>query len=187
MKNKQYLTPNEVAELLMVSPVTVRQWASKGMIKALSTPGGHRRFTYDEVERFANQHDIDLSNSNKTEKVLIVDDDPHLRSFISEALSMNNENVNVESAENGFEAGQMVQAFRPDVIILDLMMPGLNGFSVCKQLKENPKTEAIRVLAMTGFYTKENVDRIKAAGAEHCFRKPIDIEELIDVVFDHSD
>src|ERR1700747_1579164 len=52
-KHKTHLTPNEVAELLMVNPVTVRQWAARGLLRSLSTPGGHRRFLLSDVEEFA--------------------------------------------------------------------------------------------------------------------------------------
>ena len=85
MKNKQYLTPYEVAELLLVSPVTVRQWAAKGMIKALTTPGGHRRFDIAEVRRFAQQRQINLRGDASAKiRVLVIDDDPHVCRFVEQ-------------------------------------------------------------------------------------------------------
>ncbi len=182
-KKKQYLAPSEVADLLMVSPVTVRQWAQKGLLKALNTPGGHRRFTWREVENFAKQRGLTLlPPQHDSLRILVVDDDPQLRTYFKELLSNIAEDVITEVAEDGFEAGRLVQSFQPNVVLLDLMMPGVNGFSVCKQLKEDPGTRSIKIIAMTGYYTQENVDRIKLAGAEDCLRKPIEHAKLLSAI-----
>src|SRR5437868_972690 len=76
-KHKTHLTPNEVAELLMVNPVTVRQWAARGLLRSLTTPGGHRRFLLRDVEEFARSRGSTPAprNSGRPERVLIVDDD----------------------------------------------------------------------------------------------------------------
>ena len=179
MKIKHYLTPTEVAELLMVSPVTVRQWASKGLIEAQTTPGGHRRFKMGEIERFANERGLKIPVEDESLKVLIVDDDLQLRSFLGEFVSTAIDGVIVKEAKDGFEAGRVVQAFQPNVLLLDLMMPGINGFSICRQLKGDPQTQPLAIIAMTGYFTKENVQRIKAAGAECCLSKPIDTDVLL--------
>ena len=166
----------------MVSPVTVRQWASKGLIKAQSTPGGHRRFKMDEVERFASERGLRVSVARESLKVLIVDDDSQLRSFLSEFITTSIDGVVIKEAKDGFEAGRVVQAFRPDAMLLDLMMPGINGFSICRQLKEDPQTQSIVIIAMTGYFTEENVQRIKSVGAESCLSKPIDTDELVNIL-----
>ncbi|MDH5232926.1 MAG: response regulator [Gammaproteobacteria bacterium] len=177
--SKKYFTPNEVAELLMVSPVTVRQWANKGQINALTTPGGHRRFLYRDVERFAREQGIALiSEATAKNRILVVDDDEQLARFLFEILSSKVPSAEIEVAHDGFEAGRKVQLFQPQVILLDLMMPGLNGFEVCKRIRENPVTRATKIIAMTGYYTDENVARICEAGANACIEKPIDIKKL---------
>jgi len=183
MKNKNYLTPNEVAEMLMVSPVTVRQWAQKGMLKALSTPGGHRRYTKQHVELFARKHGISLlPPPHDNLRILIVDDDEQLSRYIYEVLSNHPEDIVMETAPNGFEAGCQIQTFKPDVVLLDLMMPGLDGFAVCKLLKEDPSSSSIRIIAMTGYHTSENVERVINAGAESCLAKPLNLEDLFDAI-----
>ncbi|MCK5092197.1 MAG: response regulator, partial [Gammaproteobacteria bacterium] len=70
----------------------------------------------------------------------------------------------------------------PNIVLLDLMMPGLDGFEVCRQLKDNPATSAIRVIAMTGYRTEENVKRIIEAGAEECLVKPIEQDSLLELI-----
>jgi len=157
-KVETYLTPGQVAKILMVSPATLRIWAEKGEIKALITPGGHRRFLPDEVSRFAAERDLKHSETgNKKLLVLVVDDDVQILSYLSKLLKKYSDFVDVEVANNGFDAGFKVNELKPNVILLDLMMPGLDGFGVCEQIKKSPLTEDIRVIAMTGFPSPANV------------------------------
>ncbi len=178
-RRHEYLTPHEVAELLLVSPVTVRQWAQKGQLRAETTPGGHRRFSRAEVERFALQRGIRLERGGRDRlRVLIVDDDKQLTRYLVELLDTLSDAVATDTAYDGFEAGQKVRTFVPHVVLLDLMMPGIDGLSVCRLLKGDPATRSIRIVAMTGYYSKENVERILAAGAEVCLAKPLDTSAL---------
>lgn len=182
-KARQYLSPNEVAELMLVSPVTVRQWAQKGWIHAEVTAGKHRRFLLSEVERFAIERGITLQfPEDENLRVLVVDDNIDLAEYLKELLKSVSDSVAIELAHDGFEAGQKVEGFKPDIVLLDLMMPGLDGFEVCRRLKKDPLTRNIRVIAMTGFYSEENVDRIINAGAEICLAKPFRSEDLINVL-----
>lgn len=179
-KTKRYLTPNEVAERLMVSPITVRQWAQKGELHALATPGGHRRFLHHEIERFAREKGLTLQPAaSDVLRILIVDDDEHLVSYLQELFKSLPDAIKTEATYDGFDAGRKVQLFQPHIIILDLMMPNLNGFDVCRLLKEDPSTRAIRIIAITGYYTEENVKLIRKAGADACLTKPIDTEQLL--------
>lgn len=179
-KPTDFLTPKEVAELLMVSPITVRQWSKKGLLKAELTAGKHRRYFRHEVERFARENGLTFKPRDADKlKILIVDDDVQLTKYLTELLDWYPEVGAIEIAHNGFEAGIKVNAFEPHVVLLDLMMPDLDGFSVCKLLKENPNTRAIRVVAMTGNHSQENIQRITQYGAETCFAKPIDEEQLL--------
>ncbi|VAX09260.1 hypothetical protein MNBD_GAMMA25-2048 [hydrothermal vent metagenome] len=180
---KKYLTPNEVAEMLMVSPVTVRQWAQKGWLKASTTVGGHRRFILHDVEEFARERNLTLlTEDNAITRILIVDDDEPLAKFLVELLSEPDNSLQIEVAYDGFDAGRKVQTFNPDIILLDLMMSGMSGFDVCHQLKNDPVYKSIRVIAMTGQPTMENIERIMSAGAEVCLGKPLDEKRLVDII-----
>lgn len=182
-ENTDYLTPAEVAKLLLVAPVTVRQWAQKGWIQADQTAGGHRRFLRHEVERFARERGLTLHFQRSDNlRVLIVDDDPQVSRYLTELLCSADGIAEIEAAADGFEAGTKVRSFQPDVILLDLMMPGMDGFSVCQILKADPATRGIRVIAMTGYPTLENEQRILQAGAEYCLHKPFERSELFRVV-----
>jgi excisionase family DNA binding protein len=180
------LTPQQVAELLMVSPVTVRQWAQKGELKALITPGGHRRFRLRDVECFGRQRGIALQLRDKVRRILVVDDDPQLSGYLVELLGSLSEPIATEVAKDGFDAGQKVLTFRPDIVLLDLMMPGLDGFEVSRRLKRDPATSDVRIIAMTGYPSPGNIERIRAAGAEACLAKPISIQALLDAIGIHQ-
>ncbi len=180
--NKAYMTPNEVADLLMVSPATVRQWTVKGDLKSLTTPGGHRRFLYKDIAEFAKQRQMKLppyAESAQEMRVLIVDNDEQLVRYLVSLLTSYDEKISIESAKDGFDAGQKVIQFKPTTILLDLMMPGLSGFEVCKHLRSNPRTKHSKIIAMTGYYTKDNIDSILQAGADACLPKPIDSKLLL--------
>src|SRR5256885_857709 len=131
-KHKTHLTPNEVAELLMANPVTVRQWAARGLLRSLSTPGGHRRFLMSDIEEFARSRG---AAPGGTSRVLIVDDDPQVARFIVGIIQMRHPQVETDVAHDGFEAGSKVESFRPHALVLDLMMPGIDGFEVCRRLR----------------------------------------------------
>ena len=176
-----WLTPNEVADLLMVSPVTVRQWAQKGLLEARTTPGGHRRFSIDAVRQFAIREGMSSRLEGKAGlSILVVDDDRQLNRFLVELLRSKHAGTLVESAYDGFEAGAKVQAVKPDVVVLDLMMPGMDGFQVCERLKSDVDTMHVRVVAMTGYSIEENERRIMDAGADRFLKKPFSNTELLD-------
>ncbi len=177
LKHKPYLTPQEVAEWMLVSPVTVRGWAQKGLLQAEVTPGGHRRFRREEVERFARQWNP--AGNKGPLRVLIVDDDRAVVGFLKELLEGGDHAVVVEVADNGFEAGGKVHTFLPDVVLLDLMMPGIRGSEVCRQIKLLPGHTEVRVIAMSGYLTPDNEAELLAAGAEVCLPKPIDTVRLL--------
>lgn len=182
MNEKPFLTSNDVAKLLRVSPVTVRQWAQKGLLQAECTPGGHRRFVKGEVERFAGEHGISLHDPDAVLRILIVDDDKHIAEYLSELLSGAEEQLKIATAYDGFDAGRQVHSLRPHVMLLDLMMPGMDGFEVCRTLKQDETTKSTRIIAMTGFPSPENIERILDAGAEACLSKPLDSAAVFNAI-----
>lgn len=185
MSDSEFLTPQQVARLLMVAPVTVRQWAQRGELAFRSTPGGHRRYSREAVERFARQRGIPLASGGAEDglRVLVVDDDPHINAFLTLLLREHDSGVQVESAHNGFEAGFRIESFSPDVVLLDLMMPDLDGFEVARFIKSDPVRAAIRIICITAYDTPENIARAINAGAEACLGKPLDTRRLLEQVF----
>ncbi len=181
LKN-EYLTPKEVANLLMVSPVTIRQWAQKGELKAHTTRGGHRRFLKEDVDTFAASHNMLVADADKI-RILIVDDDTALAGFLEEFFEVNEGDFEVKVVHDGFTAGSYIHSFQPNVLLIDIMMPGVNGIEVCRYLKDNEETQHIEIIAMTGFPSKQNVDGVLKAGAKECLSKPLNTSSLIHAVY----
>jgi len=177
---KPYLTSTEVANLLMVAPVTVRSWAQKGLLRARTTPGGHRRYLRQDVERFAAVHRLRLYTTTLNDiatRVLIIDDDHSFAGYMANMLAYHG--AVTEISPDGFSAGRAMLVFQPDYVLLDLLMPGLDGFAVCESIKRDPITQEIRVIAITGRPTPQFTERILAAGAERCLAKPLDDHALL--------
>src|SRR5262249_54336696 len=103
---KTHLTPHEVAQLLMVNPVTVRQWAARGLLRSMTTPGGHRRFLLSDVEEFARSRGSapQANASGRPQRILIVDDDAQVSRLVSETIHTHAADVTLEIANDGFEA-----------------------------------------------------------------------------------
>ena len=136
-----------------------------------------------EVKRFARSHGIALQlESDAQLRVLIADDEPEWIELLVEILSETEDDVVIETAADGFEAGQKVAGFRPHLVLLDLMMPGIDGVQVCQAIKRDPETSSARVICVSGFIDEESKKRLKDAGVERCIAKPIDTTELLSVI-----
>ncbi len=174
------LRPNEVAKLLRVSPITVRDWVNKGILKARTTPGGHRRFSLKEIKKFAHSRGIKLENDSKaSSSILVVDDNIQITQFLEEFILLYDAEAEIVVAHDGFAAGVKLEGYKPDFVLLDLMMPRLNGFEVCKYIKTELIKYDICVITMTGYFSQENIDKAFAAGANYCIRKPFDEAQLL--------
>ncbi|MBT4540726.1 response regulator [Candidatus Woesearchaeota archaeon] len=109
--------------------------------------------------------------------VLIVDDEPHIVNLIK--LSLNKDKYNVTGAYSGREALMHIDKSIPDLVVLDLMMPGVNGYELCKALRENPKTRNVPVLILSA--KSQMNDKLHAidVGADDYMTKPFDPMELV--------
>ncbi|MCH8140742.1 MAG: response regulator [Proteobacteria bacterium] len=179
MRDKNFLTPTEVATILMVSPITVRQWAQKGLLEASTTAGGHRRFAINIVHAFARERGIELPAPEDGDRLLVVDDNRQFNKYLVALFSAQVPNLQIFSAFDGFEAGRAVQQHRPTVILLDVMMPNIDGLEVCRSLKSDPETASIRVVAMTGYHSPELEKKMLAEGAHVLLRKPFPSEVVV--------
>ncbi len=193
MKQKSIFTTFETAKLCRVSPLSIINWVNAGRLPAFRTPGGHRRIRREDLVRFMRDSGIplpeELREGSGKPKVLVVDDDANIREVLSEHLATRSTPYEVQTAANGFEAGRLVAAFRPDVVLLDLKMAGLDGFQVCRTIKADPDTSSTVVIAMTGYFSPETEARILECGAVRCFAKPVDpstLSSFIDSVFEQQ-
>lgn len=191
MSDKTVFTTFEAAKLCHVSPLSIINWVNAGRLPAFRTPGGHRRIRMEDLTRFMRDNGIPLPDRLKQgsgrRKVLVVDDESSVRQLLADHLASRASPYEVFTAADGFEAGRLVVSSRPDVVLLDLRMPGLDGFQICRTIKADPETANTVVIAMTGFYSIETETRILECGAIRCFAKPLEpstVSNFIDSVFE---
>lgn len=179
---KQYLTTLQTANRLMVSPVTVRQWAQKGVLSSVSTAGGHRRFMIEEIRRFAHSHGISLDADGSTDantlRVLVVDDDLQHATFIKDLTLSKVPAARVEIASDGFDAGALAESLRPHLVVLDLNMPRIDGIEVCRRLRARDSTSAARIVLLSGQLTPASIDAVREAGADAWLEKGAPLHEI---------
>jgi CheY-like chemotaxis protein len=109
----------------------------------------------------------------------VVDDEPAVAQVVARAIVGEFPHVEVMEAHDGFHAGTLVANTRPDLVLLDLRMPGMDGFQVCKMIREQPATKQTEIVAMTAFPSPETEKRILECGARICLHKPLDMEQLL--------
>jgi len=181
--DKTYFTASEVARLLLVSTNSVRVWTNKGLLKTELTLGGHRRFPRHEIERLVRERQGQTFPSmRKSLRILIIDDDEVFNEIITKALEHALPEAVVASASDGFSGGMLARSFNPEIILLDLRMPGQDGFQVCRMLKADEATQSIRIIAISGSASEADKQNITGAGAEDLLVKPFDIPTLLDAI-----
>jgi len=174
----QVYSTYEVASICKVHHTTVINWIDEGRLKGYSTPGGHRRVKGTDMIEFMNKYRMPLpeSASKQKRRVLIVDDDIEFLEELRAALNGNG--LELDCALNGFEAGRKVYKKKPDLILLDFKIPGIDGFQVCEILHKDEDTARIPIIAITSLKSEADVERIKGCGVKKYLSKPLDIDEL---------
>ena len=175
------LTVSQASDYCRVSPKTIINWVEAGHIKAYKTVGGHRRIKREDLDQFLKERGMPLPGEVRREekkKILVVDDDRIIVETIVQALEEDEYGYEMISASDGFEAGLQVSHFRPDLLILDIMMPDINGYEVCKKIKSNPETCDIKIIVLSAYLNDEAFQEMKEHGADACFSKPLPLERL---------
>ena len=174
---KEVLTSHDVANLCSVSRKTVNNWVEDGSLKSYRTKGGHRRIKRHDLLDFSNEYEIPISFKVK---ILIVDDDTSISSALKTMFE--EKDFIAEASNEGFAAGLLFESLRPDVVILDLFMRGVDGFSVCRRIREIDKKCRTKIVVLTGYPSDENFTKAKEAGADICLAKPVDNRVLLKTI-----
>jgi CheY-like chemotaxis protein len=176
---KRTFTTFDIARMLDVYPTTVADWADSGKLKAFNTPGGHRRVLQPDLVKFLRRHKMPLPDglAPAAIKILVVDDDPVILELVTGLLKSVKKGYKIFTAADGFEAGRLLGLHDPQLVVLDLKLPGIDGFEVCRQIKE--QHSRTRVLAITGYDNEENRRKIMKAGADAFLGKPFRMAKLL--------
>jgi excisionase family DNA binding protein len=177
MNRQSFFTTFEISQICGVNPTTVQNWVKGKKLKAFQTPGGHRRVSRDDLIAFLKEFGMPIPTDLllDTAHIMIVDDEQDILSMMEELMKAEDETIRVSKAQNGVDALLMIGENKPDLLILDLMMPGMNGFEICKKLKASPSTQNIKIVAVSGDHTPSIKDRILNAGADLFFTKPLEL------------
>lgn len=176
-------TTFQAADYCKVSFMTIKRWISAGKIKAHKTPGGHYRIVKRDFQIFMMKNNIPIPENDEHVdiKILIVDDDKILRDSLEDYLK--EERFEVITTDNGYEACFLLNQYLPDIIILDLIMPNVDGFKVCELIKGNSRTKDINIIILTGYASEENVKRVYEYGVNKVLSKPVDVKELLETIY----
>ena len=174
-------TVYKASQYCKVSPQTIINWIDSGYINAYKTPGGHRRISQKDLETFMEKQGIpipDVVAEDARIKILVVDDDPIIVESIVQSLEEDEHDYEVISASDGFEAGLQVNHFKPNLLILDIMMPDIKGFEVCQKIKNSEETKNTKIIVLSAYLDDEKFDKMKKHGADACFSKPLPLSQL---------
>ncbi len=174
------LTTKQIADMMQVDPKSVINWIERGHLAGSKTPGGHRRVVVAELIRFIRAQGLPMPKALERvarPRALIVDDRPRVLERLASALSRRGR-FEVHTADNGVDALVAVGTLKPALIVLDIVMPGLDGYEVCRRLRSNPETASVKIVAITGDLGVAEAD-VLAAGADALMFKPLDASELV--------
>jgi len=178
---KTVYTTGEAAKICKVSQQTIIRCFDNGQLKGFRVPGSRfRRIPRDVLYKFMKDNGIptDALESGKR-KALIVDDDRELVELIRDVLESDGR-FEVRAVNNGFDAGMMVKEYRPDVIVLDVMLPDINGREVCQRVRSDSTLDGTKIICISGMVEADKIEDLKAAGANDFLQKPFEVETLLD-------
>ena len=182
-KMKDLFTTGEAADVCKVSQQTIIRCFDAGRLEGFRIPGSKfRRIPRHNLVKFMKENNIpfDSLESGK-KKVLIVDDDSEIVELMADVL-IRDGRFDIKTAASGYDAGIMTQQFLPDLILLDYMLPDVNGNVVCETIRKNPEFESIKIIIVSGVVKQDEIDQLLKSGAEDFIRKPFSIAELTDKI-----
>ncbi len=178
---KTVFTTGEAAKICKVSQQTIIRCFDSGGLKGFRVPGSRfRRIPREHLYAFMKENNIptDALESGKR-KVLVVDDDRDLVELLVDVLERDGR-FETRSVNNGFEAGMTVKDYRPDLIILDVMLPDINGKDVCLRVRNDKSLEAVKIICVSGMVEEDKIEELHRAGANEFLAKPFETERLIE-------
>jgi excisionase family DNA binding protein len=185
---KTVFTTGEAAKICKVSQQTIIRCFDNGTLKGFRVPGSRfRRIPRDQLFSFMKDNGIptDALEDGK-KKLLIVDDDQDLVELMQDAFERDGR-FEIRTANNGFAAGMGVKEFRPDIVVLDVMLPDINGKEVCQRVRSDKTLDSVKIICISGMIEQDKVGDLRAAGADDFLQKPFTVDRLIDRVCDLLD
>ena len=179
-----FLTTKSIARYCHMSVTQIKRWILNGDLKAVQTPGGHYRITQEDFKDFLDRQGLpiveDFFRGIKKKKILVADDDETVVGVISDILQKKYDDIELKTAYDGYQALITAGNFNPDLMILDIRMPKIDGLEVCRRIRENEAISPdLKILAITAHVDMYDRMSVIDAGADEYLIKPIDIETLL--------
>lgn len=177
---KQVFTTGEAAEICKVSQQTIIRCFDSGRLQGFRVPGSRfRRIPRAELIRFMKTNEIPIDAlESATKRVLVVDDDEKIVDLLTDLLGQD-DRFEVKTAATGYDAGLLTEQFRPHIILLDFMLPDINGNLVCQRIKSNPDLSNAKVIIVSGVVNQDEIDKLTEHGADGFIKKPFEIKTLV--------
>ena len=180
----------EVANICGVVNQTAINWIKNGYLKAFTTPGGQYRVYSEDLVEFLHSRGMRLppelkevlEQQKSIEVVLVVDDDEEFNNTLKQFLEKKYPDYTVEQAFDGFEAGKVLAESKPDMVLLDVDPPGIDGRKLCQKIKEDSPAVKPIVIAISGVTDADIEGQMMEAGADAFLAKPLKMEELPQVI-----
>lgn len=183
--DKRIFTTGEAAQVCKVSQQTIIRCFDSGRLTGFRVPGSKfRRIPRDELVRFMKANNIPLEVlEGGTKRILVVDDDAAIVDLFKDVLTRDGR-FEVQAAMTGYDAGLLTQSFRPHLMILDYMLPDVNGNIVCQRIKTNPELRDTRIIFVSGVVNQDEVKALLALGADDFIKKPFNVGALVKRIAD---
>lgn len=183
---KNFCTTREAADLLGMSVGTVQLWVESGMLQAWKTAGGHRRVVRDSVDALLQKRSAAPADSAPAPtppplKVLVVEDDIHLLRLYQTQLATWPMRPEVKLIDNAMAALLEIGKARPDLLIIDLQMPDMDGFRMLRMLRQTPDMAPCKIVAVTGLGAAEIERRGGVPPGVEVLPKPIPFNRLLTI------
>jgi len=181
---KDVFTTTEVAKICRASRVTVDRWLNSGDLNGYRpTSNSNWRVTKKELIKFmlSNNIPMDLLKTDRV-KILIVDDEIDITSFISRKLKKER-NLEIDVANSGFKAGVKLTEFKPDIVILDIVLGDMDGREFFEHIRENPELNRTKVIGISGKINTSEEPSLLEQGFSAFIRKPFKTKVLKDLIF----
>ncbi len=186
----RYFSTFDAARMCHVSPGSMIRWIREGRLTAAKTAGGHHRIRDTDLVDLLKSLQMPVPDELSAERseakplpqnaprVLIVDDEREICLLVRQILELEFPGVKIEEARDGFEAGWKAHQFKPQLVILDLMLPGMDGFQVCRFIRNISELKNTKILAISGLNLADKEKKIRDQGADDFLEKPFDLERL---------
>ncbi|MFP4179591.1 MAG: response regulator [Spirochaetaceae bacterium] len=182
----------EVANICGVVNQTAINWIKNNHLKAFTTPGGQYRIYADDLYDFLESRSMRIPDElqeirgARRKKILVIDDDEELNKMVADVISDKLSDFEVYQAFDGFEAGRIISEEKPNVIILDIDLPGIDGHTLCKKIKNDKSLGSPVIISVSGLDEESEREKILEEGADAFFSKPLELEDILGSIKDLS-